>query len=123
MSSQILIVGAGAAGLQAARQLSAAGFVVRIIEAVESAGGRMRTLSIPGFSEPVEAGAEFVHGDLPITLGLAREAGVSLISTHFEQLTVGQQAAGPDYWDELMEEMGRLDRDMPVAEFLATHFG
>lgn len=123
MSPQILIVGAGAAGLLAARRLSASGFNVHLIEAAEFAGGRIRTVSISGFPAPVEAGAEFVHGDLPVTVALAREAGVSLVNTHFEQMAVGSQAAGPSYWDEMMEKMGRLDKDVAVADFLSTYFG
>jgi len=78
MTSSILIIGAGASGLLAARRLSAAGFAVTVLEAAPNPGGRIHTLSPPGFSAPVEGGAEFIHGDLPISLQLAAEAGIAL---------------------------------------------
>jgi monoamine oxidase len=134
MSSRILIIGAGAAGLIAARRLAAEGFSIILLEAAALPGGRIHSFPIPGFTGLVEAGAEFVHGDLPITLQLTREAGVSLIPTHHLQVMVGGEklAAGDDsadgengffpHWNELMEEMAKLAEDQPIAQFLATHF-
>jgi monoamine oxidase len=123
MSSRILIIGAGAAGLIAARRLAAEGFSVILLEAAALPGGRIHSFPIPGFTGLVEAGAEFVHGDLPITLRLAREAGVSLIPTHHLQLTPGREkAAAPFNWDGLMEEMAKLAEDLPIAQFLEAHF-
>jgi monoamine oxidase len=123
MSSTILIVGAGAAGLAAARRLAVGGYSVTLLEAASLAGGRIYSFSVPGFTSFVEAGAEFVHGDLPITLQLAREADVSLIPTHYSQLTPDRESVKtPIYWSELMEEMARLQPDQPIAEFLDAHF-
>ncbi|HUB62403.1 MAG TPA: NAD(P)/FAD-dependent oxidoreductase [Puia sp.] len=119
MSSTILIIGAGAAGLVAARRLASEGFSVTLLEAAAVPGGRIHTFPIPGFTGLVEAGAEFVHGDLPITLQLAREAGVSLIPTHHSQMT---KDAPFLHWDDLMEQMGKLQDDQPIAQFLDTHF-
>jgi monoamine oxidase len=123
MSSTILVIGAGAAGLMAARRLAAEGFSVTLLEAATIPGGRIHSFSIPGFTGLVEAGAEFVHGDLPITLQLAREAGVSLVPTHHSRVTSDSEKADvPFHWDDLMEEMARLEEDKPIAEFLDTHF-
>jgi phytoene dehydrogenase-like protein len=129
MSSRILIIGAGASGLIAGRRLAAQGFAVILLEAAAVPGGRIHSLPIPGFTGLVEAGAEFVHGDLPITLQLAREAGVSLIPTDHSPMTaeqnkmpVGEQIDAPFHWDELMDEMAKLTSDQPIAQFLATHF-
>ena len=72
-----------------------------IREAATIPGGRIHSFSIPGFTGFVEAGAEFVHGDLPITLQLAREAGVSLVPTHHSQMTADSEKADvPFHWDE-----------------------
>jgi protoporphyrinogen oxidase len=59
---EVLILGAGAAGLTAARRLSMAGLRVEILEARRRIGGRIHTLRDPLSPVPVELGAEFVHG-------------------------------------------------------------
>ena len=56
----VLVIGAGAAGLTAARELSAAGLKTVVLEARDRVGGRIFTDHSLGF--PVELGAEFVHG-------------------------------------------------------------
>jgi monoamine oxidase len=62
MSAQpdVLIIGAGVAGLAAARDLTAAGGRVLVLEARGRLGGRIMTHQTP--DGPVELGAEFVHG-------------------------------------------------------------
>jgi monoamine oxidase len=65
MPSDIIIIGAGAAGLSAALELSRAGLRVEIIEARDRVGGRMFTLNDPALNHSVELGAEFVHGLAP----------------------------------------------------------
>ncbi len=68
-----IIIGAGACGLLAGRELSRAGYKVAIIEAHNRTGGRIHTFTPPKFTIPIEAGAEFVHGQLPETLKLLKE--------------------------------------------------
>ncbi len=58
----VAVVGAGAAGLSAARALSGHGLDVRVLEAEDRVGGRIHTIRPPGWPVPVEAGAEFIHG-------------------------------------------------------------
>jgi monoamine oxidase len=65
MPSDVLIIGAGAAGLSAALELSRAGLRVEIIEARDRVGGRMFTRHDPTLNHPIELGAEFVHGIAP----------------------------------------------------------
>ncbi|HEY6618311.1 MAG TPA: NAD(P)/FAD-dependent oxidoreductase [Steroidobacteraceae bacterium] len=79
----VLIIGAGVAGLNAGRLLAEAGRHVAIVEARGRVGGRIWTQTI--FSDrslppiPVELGAEFVHGLPPATWSLIKEAGLSTI--------------------------------------------
>jgi len=123
----ILIIGAGAAGLMAAYELSAAGYPVIILEATERAGGRILTQEGGGFSMPVEAGAEFIHGSLPVTLKLLTEAGLTYRPVEGKMLRVRngewvRQDLFSGDWKELMQRMGELKEDVPIERFLETYF-
>jgi monoamine oxidase len=61
----VIIIGAGVAGLAAARRLVNAGKDVTILEARNRIGGRVDTVRNPLFPIPLERGAEFVHGQPP----------------------------------------------------------
>ena len=63
--TDVLILGAGAAGLSAAVELARAGMDVAIVEARERIGGRMYTTYDPATNAAVEFGAEFIHGLVP----------------------------------------------------------
>src|ERR1044072_9184591 len=75
----VLVLGAGAAGLAAARDLSQAGLRGTVIEARPRFGGRVLTLHDPRSPVPIELGAEFVHGEAPETLAVARAAGLAVL--------------------------------------------
>ena len=62
MDSSLIIVGAGVAGLAAARHLTAAGRHVLILEARSRLGGRILTVRDPLSPFPIELGAEYVNG-------------------------------------------------------------
>ncbi len=126
-SQTIVIIGAGAAGLMAARELSAAGKDLIVLEATDRPGGRIRTLGGDGFVKPVEEGAEFVHGDLPLTLQLLKSSGIPYHPVRGKMINVRKgkwlgQEDGPEGWGELMEKMQQPGEDMPLSVFLSTHF-
>jgi len=62
---RVIVIGAGVAGLAAARLLSQSGIPTVIFEARHRIGGRIHTISDPLSPVPVESGAEFVHGKPP----------------------------------------------------------
>src|SRR5260221_10850552 len=84
-SEHIVIVGAGAAGLMAARELARGGKRVTILEARDRCGGRIHPLPASEFGYPADGGAEFVHGEAPVSRALLREAGLSLQEIEGEQ--------------------------------------
>ncbi len=63
----VIVIGAGAAGLAAASDLRRAGLSVTIFEARDRIGGRMFTLRDPVSQAPIELGAEFIQG-LPLEI-------------------------------------------------------
>jgi monoamine oxidase len=127
MSRTILIIGAGAAGLMAARMLSAAGYAVTVLEANDRTGGRIHTVQPEGFLQPVEEGAEFMHGKLPLTMQLLQEADIEYIPVEGKMIRVkkGQWSTQEDFtvgWNELMQRMKDLKEDMSLAAFLQKYF-
>jgi monoamine oxidase len=61
----VIVIGAGAAGLTAAIDLGSAGLSVLLLEARDRIGGRMFTVHDSECNTPVELGAEFIHGRPP----------------------------------------------------------
>lgn len=126
--TDVLIIGAGAAGLMAARELTRAGKNVILLEARDRIGGRIHTLHEAGFSVPVEAGAEFVHGDLPVSLGLLKEAGLpreEMEGTTYRvenSILNESETASIEGWEVLQEKLNALTRDESIGTFLQTHF-
>jgi len=70
----VVVLGAGMAGLTAARRLAKAGLDVVVLEARDRVGGRMHTLTDPT-PHGIEVGAQVVHGSRADTWELLRELG------------------------------------------------
>lgn len=65
MPFDVIVIGAGFAGLAAALDLTRQGLRVQILEARDRVGGRVFTRRDPALNYPIELGAEFVHGLAP----------------------------------------------------------
>src|SRR5690606_35540594 len=75
----VIVIGAGAAGLAAARRIAAAGRTVVVLEARERAGGRILTRHDPQSPIPIELGAEFIHGRPATTFDLLRDLRIPAV--------------------------------------------
>jgi monoamine oxidase len=129
-----IIIGAGAAGLAAARTLQDAGQQVLILEARDRIGGRVWTDH--SFAQvPVECGAEFIHGDAVRTWAWVQQAGAEtvLASKWSGRRVVLEDSSLADA--EIFQKRSDLhqllnldaqleaytDRDITLAEWLAGH--
>ncbi len=109
----VLVVGAGMAGLSAARALIEGGWPVRVIEARDRIGGRVYTSRDWGV--PLEMGASWIHGmtDNPLT-ELARRARARLVPTDYygwAKLAVDPALPPLDYDKRTWRQFVRLARD------------
>lgn len=123
----IILVGAGAAGLLAARNLARMGQRVILLEARNRAGGRIHSVIGHGFTGPTEGGAEFLHGDVALSQALLQEAGILTHDTAGKNYEVAQGHAQESggFFEELpllLEKLHALEHDVPLAEFLAQQF-
>ncbi len=126
MSVRVVIVGAGACGLMAARTLQKSGFQVTILEARNRIGGRIYTFQPHGFSFPIEAGAEFIHGELPTTNRLMREAGLSreeIQGTYYRFAgSIKPETFFDVEWEDFLKRLQELKVDQSLHNFLVGQF-
>jgi monoamine oxidase len=125
MTHDTIIIGAGPAGLYAAYLLAKQGRRCLVLEARARIGGRARSIRTE-HAMMIETGAEFVHGKLPLSLGLLDEARLpyTVISGNWVSIKGGMAAPdseGPQ-WKSFMDTLGALDADMTLQAFLDTHF-
>ncbi|MGH9882537.1 MAG: flavin monoamine oxidase family protein, partial [Pyrinomonadaceae bacterium] len=114
-----VIIGAGAAGLAAAQQLSAAGLRIIVLEARDRIGGRIFTQKQESFPIPVELGAEFVHGKVKELFDII-EAGNLLLCDAADRhwhLRNGSLNKTGEYWERMNLLMQRLKQETTDRSF------
>src|SRR5215212_2158175 len=101
-TADVLVLGAGVAGLAAAQELSQAGLRVIVIEARDRIGGRVFTQHVPGHPLPIELGAEFIHGRPPESLALVEQAGLLVYEINGDGWLAqdGQLASSDALWHQ-----------------------
>jgi monoamine oxidase len=125
--SDVVIIGAGVAGLAAALSLARAGRKVTVLEARNRIGGRIYTRHIERSPIPIELGAEFVHGKPSETLNIVEAARLLLCDSAEKHWNLhnGVIIRSDEYWSDLEDIMERMkqvkDRDLSFQEFLDKH--
>lgn len=118
----VLVVGAGMAGLTVARALAERGMKVRVMEARDRVGGRVYSVPVEGAGF-AELGAEFVHGRPSELWALIDEAGLKTVEREGAMLreepagrvTEDDPGAGFETLDELKDWEGA---DVAFADWL-----
>jgi polyamine oxidase len=91
-AERVIVLGAGMAGLVAARLLHDSGFSVTVLEARDRIGGRTWTDDRVG--APVDLGGSWVHGVVGNPLALwCDKLGVRLISSEADRLIIDERAS------------------------------
>jgi len=122
----VIIIGAGAAGLMAAWELVQTGKHTAVIEAKDYVGGRIHTIQDKNFELPVELGAEFVHGDLELTKLILKKAGVETYPVkgdirQNEDKSLDEQSDFIEDYSALNKKFKEVKEDISVAEFFEKH--
>lgn len=120
--SDVIVIGAGAAGLTASTELARAGLAVTILEAREHIGGRIFTLLDPECHVPVEMGAEFIHGKPPEIWNLLNRRKIRIEEVDGDNWCVKDgQLTTCDFFsevDRILKKMDGSKRDQSFLDFL-----
>jgi monoamine oxidase len=118
----VLIIGAGAAGLAAWRELHSTGLNVAVLEARNRIGGRILTdHSTPS---PVELGAEFVHGKPKAIWSILEKARLKVVESSDMRLVSGKGGLRPypAFWKIIEKVNKQVDpaQEISYDQFLAA---
>jgi monoamine oxidase len=114
--ADIVVIGAGAAGVAAARRIMAANRKVIVVEATNQIGGRCQTDSST-FEVPFDRGARWMHNpDTNPMIKLARAAGLEITTAPSGQkIRIGRRNARPGETEEFLAALVRANRAIDDA--------
>ncbi len=132
---KVLVLGAGIAGLAAARELQQNGFQVTVLEGRQRIGGRIYTDRTLGF--PVDLGASWIHGITDNPIGnLAREWNIAIKPTDLDNILlygnngklISERDVDSSYelYEKIIEQAEALaenaEKDLPLAAAIQQIF-
>ena len=114
--ADIVVIGAGAAGIAAARRIMAANRKVIVVEAASQIGGRCQT-DVTSFDVPFDRGARWMHNpDTNPMIKLARAAGLEITTAPSGQkIRIGRRNARPGETEEFLAALVRANRAIDEA--------
>jgi len=114
--ADIVVIGAGAAGIAAARRIQAANRKIIVVEAAGQIGGRCLT-DTATFEAPFDRGARWMHNpDTNPMIKLARDAGLDIHPAPLGQkIRVGRRFARAGETEEFLAALVRANRAIDDA--------
>ena len=141
-TTDVLIVGAGMAGLSAARQLKAAGLNVLVLEASDQHGGRVRSQTLG--ATRVELGAEehYLQRNNPVHPAITQAFGQDIYVSPYAGTSMAAMGDGTfceeregsctedsdfqnfqEYWDVYWRRRQQTDFSLTMADDIARRYG
>jgi monoamine oxidase len=119
-NADVIVVGAGAAGLAAAAELGRSGLSVTILEARDRIGGRMFTQTDPVGNASIEFGAEFIHGRPHEIWKPLQERNVRIEELDGDAWCVrNKRLVSCDFFSQVNEILEEMDDNSPDESFVS----
>src|SRR5579864_545862 len=116
--ADVIVIGAGVAGLVAASELADAGFSVIVLEARDRIGGRIFTLKDVEQQFPIELGAEFIHGRPTEIFDILQRGKIPVSEVDGDNWCVQNGQFSPcDFFSEVDEILQRMNDNGPDESF------
>ncbi|HUO15317.1 MAG TPA: NAD(P)/FAD-dependent oxidoreductase [Verrucomicrobiae bacterium] len=116
---QVIVVGAGVAGMAAASVLGGKGGRTEILEARNRIGGRVFTRFEDGSEVPIELGAEFIHGLPPEIWKVLNEAQASIHEVDGANwCTRAGEISECHLFEKVDQILDKMDANRPDESFL-----
>jgi monoamine oxidase len=114
--ADIVVIGAGAAGIAAARRIMSANRKVIVVEAASQVGGRCIT-DMTSFDVPFDRGARWMHNpDSNPIIRLARAAGLEIVTAPSGQkMRIGRRNARAGETEDFLATLVRANRALDDA--------
>jgi monoamine oxidase len=114
--ADIVVIGAGAAGIAAARRIMGANRKVIVVEAASQVGGRCIT-DLTGFDVPFDRGARWMHNpDSNPIIRLARTSGLEIVTAPSGQkMRIGRRNARAGETEDFLAALVRANRALDDA--------
>ncbi len=115
----VVVIGAGIAGLAAARELGGAGLSVCVLEARDRIGGRIYSTHDSATDTEIPLGAEFIHGKPDEIWSHLQDAGIRIAEVDGEAWCVSDGGLSQcEFFAEVDSILEKMDDSRPDESFL-----